>query len=74
MSGRAVLVAPARIERWVANFVARHGETALSATDGALTGLAADGSTFGAHPPFSRSYDGPPDLDSFVGSCEACGS
>ncbi len=69
MTPGEVLVPLARLARWVDNFGGRHGETALSATDGALTGLAADGSTFGAHPPFSRSYDGPPDLDSFAGSC-----
>ena len=53
-------VPAARIERWVANFVERHGESGLSVADGVLTGRAADGSTFVAHLPFERSYDGPP--------------
>lgn len=48
---------PERLERWVDNFVSGHGETALRVEDGALTGLAADGSTFAAHPPFGRALD-----------------
>jgi peptide subunit release factor 1 (eRF1) len=55
-----VLVPAARIERWVANFTERHGETALRVVDGALAGEAADGSTFAAHLPFAMSYDGLP--------------
>lgn len=43
-----VLVPPARLERWVANLTARHGETTLAVRDGALVGEAADGSTFRA--------------------------
>jgi hypothetical protein len=56
-----VLVPAARLERWVANFEGRHGATTLSTEDGALRGEAADGSTFRAHLPFGRPYDGPPD-------------
>jgi hypothetical protein len=52
-------VPAARIERWVANFVERHGESGLSVADGVLTGTASDGSTFVARLPFGCSYDGP---------------
>lgn len=49
-----VRVPPERLQRWVDNFVAGHGETSLRVEDGALAGLAADGSTFTAHAPFGR--------------------
>jgi hypothetical protein len=61
-----VLVSSSRIERWVANFEARHGATALAVRDGALTGLAADGSDFAARLPFDRLYVGPPDPAAFA--------
>jgi len=54
-----VLVPPDRLERWVANFETRHGATTLRVGDGALQGVAEDGSTFVARPPFARAYDGP---------------
>ncbi|HEY0951376.1 acVLRF1 family peptidyl-tRNA hydrolase [Nocardioides sp.] len=47
-----------RVERWAANFTARHGETTMSTIDGALRGLAPDGSTFVARLPFGATYDG----------------
>lgn len=53
-----VLVPPERLDRWVENFVGRHGATALEVVDGALTGDAADGSTFVARLPFDRPYGG----------------
>ena len=56
-----VLVPAARVERWVLNFNGRHGVAALTVADGALTGAAADGSTFGARLPFAQRYDGLPD-------------
>jgi hypothetical protein len=56
-----VLVPQARFERWVANFATRHGETVVDVVDGALTGSAADGSTFEARLPFDAAYTGPPD-------------
>ena len=62
-----VLVPPARLMRWLQNFVARHGATTL--TDG-LTGKAADGSWFEASLPFSRAYDGPAEIRSFAAACE----
>ncbi len=54
-----LLLPPARIERWVENFIAGHGETDLAVVDGALTGRALDGSVFAARLPFSMAYDGP---------------
>ena len=61
-----VLVPGERVERWVTNFRGRHGETGLAVVDGALTGAAADGSTFAAHLPFGTSYDGLPDAAAFA--------
>ncbi|MEY2475410.1 MAG: hypothetical protein QOG87_725, partial [Actinomycetota bacterium] len=70
MTAREVLVVPARLERWVDNFVARHGEAELAVVVGRLTGRAADGSTFEAAPPFAASYDGPADPAAFAASCK----
>ena len=61
-----VLVAPQRWERWTDNFHARHGATVLSLADGALCGLAEDGSTFLARLPFAASYDGPAEPGAFA--------
>lgn len=66
-----VAVPPERLHRWVENFTTGHGATALAVTDGRLTGEGADGSTFAAALPFDRRYDGPVDLDAFVGDCAA---
>src|SRR5690348_3102509 len=52
-------VAPARLERWMANFLKRHGATASNVVDGALVGFAQDGSSFEARLPFGRTYSGP---------------
>jgi hypothetical protein len=49
-----VLVPRERLSRWLENFEARHGATALDVADGRLTGLAADGSSFEAQAPFGR--------------------
>jgi hypothetical protein len=57
-----VLVPPARLVRWVDNFVARHGATTYAVQDGALCGTATDGSSFAARLPFGASYDGVPDV------------
>jgi len=69
MTARAVLVAPARLQRWVDNFVTGHGETELVVVDGRLTGQATDGSTFEAARPFAMSYDGPADPAAFAAEC-----
>ena len=61
-----VLVPRERFERWVLNFRGRHGDTALGVTSGALTGAAADGSTFTARLPFERAYVGLPDEAAFA--------
>lgn len=63
-----VLVPPQRFARWVENFTDRHGSTALTG-DGGLHGSAEDGSTFLAALPFGREYDGPVEVDAFVGAC-----
>ena len=55
-----------RVARWVANFEARHGETVLSTTAGALVGQGEDGSTFGARLPFDQLYDGPASVEAFL--------
>jgi hypothetical protein len=61
-----LLVPRERFERWVLNFRGRHGPTALAVAGGALTGAAADGSTFGARLPFGTAYDGLPDEAAFA--------
>ena len=61
-----VLVPPARLVRWVDNFVARHGATTYAVQDGALCGTATDGSSFAARLPFGASYDGVPDVDELL--------
>ena len=60
-----VSVPAERFERWVLNFQGRHGVTGLGVSAGALTGAAADGSTFTARLPFDRRYDGLPDPAGF---------
>jgi hypothetical protein len=65
-----VLVPPARVERWVANFTERHGATTLSVTAGALSGTADDGSCFAARLPFQSAYDGPADPAVFAATGE----
>lgn len=62
---------PERLIRWVANFEERHGDATLGVSDGALSGLAADGSTFQARPPFATSYAGVPEAAAFVESLSA---
>lgn len=64
-----VVVAPARVERWLENFASRHGVTPLHVLDGALTGAAEDGSSFVASLPFSVRYDGPPEASTFAAAC-----
>ncbi|NYD41746.1 acVLRF1 family peptidyl-tRNA hydrolase [Nocardioides panaciterrulae] len=61
-----VLVPASRLERWVRNFDGRHGTTALAVDGGALTGAAADGSTFVAHLPLAGRYAGLPDVAGFA--------
>lgn len=61
-----VLVPAERVARWMDNFVTRHGETDLLVGDGALRGLAADGSRFEARLPFATAYDGPAEAASLV--------
>jgi hypothetical protein len=64
-----VLVPLERLRRWLENFEARHGTTVLRVEDGRLHGHAADGSWFGAAPPFSYQYGGPADVAGFIESC-----
>ncbi|UFN45361.1 acVLRF1 family peptidyl-tRNA hydrolase [Nocardioides okcheonensis] len=65
-----VLVPVPRWQRWVDNFVARHGATPLSVTGGSLRGTAVDGSHFAAHLPFGRAYDGAPDPGDFTAAAD----
>jgi len=64
-----VPVPPARIERWVQNFTARHGDTPLHVEDGGLRGVAPDGSMFTARPPFAVAYGGQADPAVFAQTC-----
>ena len=64
--GSEVLVPAARLARWVLNFSGRHGATALGVSGGALSGAAADGSTFRARLPLGASYAGLPDAAGFA--------
>ena len=59
-------VAPARLERWTANFLKRHGATASNVVDGALVGFAQDGSSFEARLPFGRVYAGAATTEAFL--------
>jgi len=61
-----VLVPRQRVERWVANFSARHGDVHLTVSGSALSGVAADGSTFTARLPFNLAYGGAADAASFA--------
>jgi len=61
-----VAVPRERLARWVANFDDRHGGAVLGAEDGALTGIAGDGSTFRARLPFATPYAGEPDAAAFA--------
>ena len=61
-----VLVAPARLARWVENFGRRHDGSVLAVEVGCLLGSASDGSSFVARLPFGASYAGPAEPASFV--------
>lgn len=67
---RPVLVPPARLERWLRNFAQSHGEPTLRVSDGALCGVAPDGSTFAASLPFGRRYGGAPGLAPFLAEAD----
>jgi len=67
----SIIVPAARIERWLANFAERHGETTWAVESGVLTGTAEDGSDFRAVLPFDRSYDGPPEAGELIAAVEA---
>lgn len=63
---RTVLVPRERWERWLHNFVERHGETEHAVHDGRLAGRAVDGARFAAAAPFGRRLDpddGLPELE-----------
>ncbi len=63
-----VLVAAARLPRWVDNFTTRHGPTTLAVADGHLAGQAVDGSTFTAVLPFGLAHHAGADVESFAAS------
>ena len=64
-----VAVPAPRLQRWIDNFVARHGSTSFDISNGCLTGVAVDSSTFTASLPFSGSYAGPAEVGEFVSAC-----
>jgi hypothetical protein len=68
---RTLLLPPPRLERWVANFAARHGAPGLTVAGGELHGRAADGSHFEAALPFGASYDGPAEPAAFAAASVA---
>jgi hypothetical protein len=59
------------VARWVANFGERHRGVELTVIDGALSGVAADGSTFEARLPFDAEYAGPAAGDGFAAEVAA---
>ncbi|MDP3894857.1 acVLRF1 family peptidyl-tRNA hydrolase [Nocardioides sp.] len=61
-----LILPPARVARWVANFADRHGTTTLGVAAGALHGTAEDGSTFEAVLPFAAAYDSAAEVDAFL--------
>lgn len=67
----SVLVPPARLERWVANFADRHGPATLSVEAGALTGTAQDGSTFRAALPLEQEHQGAAEVAALVAAAVA---
>jgi hypothetical protein len=54
------------LARWIENFTTRHGDAALTVADGALHGVADDGSTFAARLPLGTSYAGPAATEPFL--------
>jgi hypothetical protein len=69
-----VLVPASRWPRWVDNFATGHGSADLSVTDGALRGVAEDGSHFTARLPFDTAYDGPAEAGAFAAAAVAPGT
>jgi hypothetical protein len=67
----SIAVPAERFVRWVANFETRHGSTELTVENGALTGVAEDGSTCRARLPFDRAYDGAADPVAFQAAMDA---
>jgi hypothetical protein len=65
MAGRRVLVPADRVARWFENFEHRHGAPTFVLREGRLVAIAPDGAVAEAALPFSRAYDGPPDVASF---------
>jgi hypothetical protein len=63
-----LLVPTVRMQRWVANFEARHGDFVLEVRDGRLHGRAADGSWFAARPPFDRDLE-VPEVAALLSAC-----
>ena len=57
---------PERLDRWFANFRARHGDFDTRVTDGRLVARATDGEEACAALPFGRRYDGRADVVEFA--------
>ena len=66
-----VLVPTSRWGRWVDNFATGHGGAELTVADGALRGVAEDGSHFAALLPFDTSYAGPAEAGAFADAAVA---
>ncbi|MDQ3484510.1 MAG: hypothetical protein M3445_03735 [Actinomycetota bacterium] len=62
----SVTVPSARVARWAHNFAARHGDTMYAVREGALTGVAEDGSRFVARLPFGTAYAGEAEPTAFA--------
>ena len=69
----SIAVPRARWDRWIENFVTRHGETAYTVEGGALNGRAEDGSSFAALLPLDVGYHGAAEPAAFAAALELPG-
>jgi hypothetical protein len=66
-----VLVPAERVQRWFANYSARHGDASCAVVAGSLHATAVDGALAVLTLPFGTAYDGPPDPASFAAAVVA---
>lgn len=62
----SIAVPRSRWDRWIENFVSRHGEASYTVQGGSLSGRAEDGSAFAALLPLGVDYRGPADPAAFA--------